>query len=246
MTILSVNVNKIALLRNSRGRDFPSVTGFAEQVIGMGVKGITVHPRPDQRHVTRKDVFALTDMLRSFPAVEFNIEGYPSNDFIELVLAVKPAQCTLVPDLPGQLTSDHGWDVAKNEVFLSTVLTRLKNANIRSSLFLDPSAAEVELVSHVGADRIELYTESFAESFSKPENEAVFNQFVEAAAKASALGIGLNAGHDLNLENLPKFLQLPNIIEVSIGHALIIESIELGIKTVIERYLAICSKSKAQ
>ncbi len=243
MTILSVNVNKIALLRNSRGRDFPSVTDFAEQVIGMGVKGITVHPRPDQRHVTRKDVFALSDMLRSFPAVEFNIEGYPSNDFIELVLEVKPAQCTLVPDLPGQLTSDHGWNVAKNEAFLSTVLTRLKNAGIRSSLFLDPSAAEVERVPGVGADRIELYTESFAESFGKPENAAVFDQFVEAAAKAGELGIGLNAGHDLNLENLPKFLQLPNIIEVSIGHALIVESIQLGVKTVIERYLAICRKS---
>ena len=242
MTILSVNVNKIALLRNSRGRDFPSVTGFAEQVIEMGVKGITVHPRPDQRHVTRKDVFALTDMLRSYPDVEFNIEGYPTNDFVELVLEVKPAQCTLVPDLPGQLTSDHGWNVVKNEVFLHAVLTRLKNANIRSSLFLDPSAAEVELVPSVGADRIELYTESFAESFGTPENEGIFTQFAEAAIKATELGIGLNAGHDLNLKNLPKFLELPNIIEVSIGHALVVESIQYGIGTVIERYLGICSK----
>jgi pyridoxine 5-phosphate synthase len=243
MTILSVNVNKIALLRNSRGREFPSVTGFAEQVIGMGVKGITVHPRPDQRHITRSDVFALSDMLRSYPEVEFNIEGYPSNDFVELVLEVKPAQCTLVPDLPGQLTSDHGWNVAKNEVFLSAVLTRLKNAAIRSSIFLDPSVAEVDLVPSVGADRIELYTESFADSFGQPANEQIFAQFAAAAAKATELGIGLNAGHDLNLENLAKFLQLPNILEVSIGHALVVESIEHGIGHVIERYLGICNDS---
>ena len=242
MTILSVNVNKIALLRNSRGRDFPSVTGFAEQVIEMGVKGITVHPRPDQRHVTRRDVFALSEMLKSYPDVEFNIEGYPTNDFVELVLQVKPAQCTLVPDLPGQLTSDHGWNIVKNETFLTAVLTRLKNAGVRSSIFLDPSAAEVELVPSVGADRIELYTESFAESFGQPENEAVFAQFAAAAAKATELGIGLNAGHDLNLENLPKFLELPKIIEVSIGHALVVESIQHGVGQVIERYLAICAK----
>lgn len=243
MTVLSVNVNKIALLRNSRGRDFPSVTGFAEQVIEMGVKGITVHPRPDERHVTRKDVFALSEMLQSYPDVEFNIEGYPSNDFVELVLDVKPAQCTLVPDLPGQLTSDHGWDVTKNEVFLGAVLTRLKNANVRSSLFLDPSEAEVELVPRVGADRIELYTESFADSFGKSENEKVFSEFLAAAAKATELGIGINAGHDLNLENLAKFLQIPNILEVSIGHALVVESINHGVANVIKRYLKLCNEA---
>ena len=244
MTVLSVNVNKIALLRNSRGRDFPSVTGFAEQVIALGVKGITIHPRPDQRHITRADVFALADMLRSYPDVEFNIEGYPSNEFVELVLDVKPAQCTLVPDLPGQLTSDHGWNIANNEVLLGAVLTRLKNAGIRSSLFLDPSAAEVDLVSNVGADRIELYTESFAETFGQAENEQIFSQFAAAAERAAKLGIGVNAGHDLNLENLPKFLQLPNIIEVSIGHALVVESIQYGVGSVLERYLAICNKAQ--
>ncbi len=245
MTVLSVNVNKIALLRNSRGRDFPSVTGFAQQVIALGVKGITVHPRPDQRHITRKDVFELSEMLSSYPDVEFNIEGYPSNDFVELVLEVKPQQCTLVPDLPGQLTSDHGWNIKQNEVFLGAVLTRLKNANVRSSLFLDPSLDEVQRVPMVGADRIELYTESYAESFGQPNNDAILQQFTEAAAMAASLEIGVNAGHDLNLENLPKFLQIPNILEVSIGHALVVESLQLGVSTVIEQYLSICQVNQS-
>lgn len=244
MTVLSVNVNKIALLRNSRGRDYPNVVEFAEQVIECGVKGITIHPRPDQRHITRQDVFELSDMLKAHPEVEFNIEGYPSNDFMELVLEISPAQCTLVPDLPGQLTSDHGWNVAKNETFLDAVVTRLKNAGVRSSLFLDPDVSSVEKVSRLGADRIELYTEQFASDFGTKKEEACFQQYREAAAKAVELQVGLNAGHDLDLQNLAKFLTIPNILEVSIGHALVVESIQQGVSSVIEQYLQICQAAK--
>lgn len=240
MTVLSVNVNKIALLRNSRGRDFPNVVDFAAQVIDLGVKGITVHPRPDQRHITRQDVFDLSDFLNSNKDVEFNIEGYPTNDFVELVLEVKPAQCTLVPDQPGQLTSDHGWNVANNETFLNAVLSRLKNAGIRSALFLDADVSSLEKVKEVGADRVELYTEQFASDFGSSKNEETFQQYLAAAAKAGELGIGLNAGHDLDLLNLPKFLTIPGILEVSIGHALVVESLQQGFKPVVEQYLDIC------
>lgn len=243
MTILSVNVNKIALLRNSRGRDFPNVVDFAAQVIDMGVKGITVHPRPDQRHITRQDVFDLSDFLKSKADVEFNIEGYPSNDFVELVLEVKPAQCTLVPDQPGQLTSDHGWNVGKNETFLSAVLNRLNNAGIRSALFMDADASALERVKDIGADRVELYTEQFASDFGSAKEEETFQRYLVAAAKASELGIGLNAGHDLDLQNLPKFLTIPEILEVSIGHALVVESLQQGVGAVVKQYLDICRSS---
>lgn len=240
MTVLSVNVNKIALLRNSRGRDFPNVVDFAAQVIDMGVKGITVHPRPDQRHITRQDVFDLSDFLSSKEGVEFNIEGYPSNDFVELVLEVRPAQCTLVPDQPGQLTSDHGWNVDKNETFLNAVLSRLNNAGIRSALFMDADASSLEKVKEVGANRVELYTEQFASDFDTDKEEQTFRQYFDAAAKAAELGIGLNAGHDLDLQNLPKFLTIPGMLEVSIGHALVVESLQQGIGPVVKQYLDIC------
>jgi len=239
VTVLSVNVNKIALLRNSRGRDFPSVVGFSEQLIGLGVKGITVHPRPDERHITRRDVYALSEMLKDKPQVEFNIEGYPSQDFMKLVLEVCPDQCTLVPDSPEQLTSDHGWNILENLPVLQQVLSELRNSGVRSSLFLDPDPEMVDHVTGVAADRIELYTEDFASHFNGPEQESVFERYRAAATRACQLGIGINAGHDLDLQNLAKFLQIPNILEVSIGHALIVESLQLGVTTVIERYLAI-------
>jgi pyridoxine 5-phosphate synthase len=239
VTVLSVNVNKIALLRNSRGRDFPSVVGFSEQLIELGVKGITVHPRPDERHVTRRDVYALSEMLRDKPQVEFNIEGYPSEDFIKMVLEVCPDQCTLVPDSPDQLTSDHGWNIPPNQSVLQQVLSELRNSGVRSSLFLDPDAEMVDQVPSVAADRIELYTEDFASHYTGPEQESIFECYRLAAQRADQLGIGLNAGHDLDLQNLAKFLQIPNILEVSIGHALVVESLQLGVPTVIERYLTI-------
>lgn len=243
MTVLSVNVNKIALLRNSRGRDFPCVVGFSEQLIDLGVKGITVHPRPDERHVTRRDVYALSEMLRDKPQVEFNIEGYPSEDFIKMVLEVCPDQCTLVPDSPGQLTSDHGWNIPENQFVLQQVLSELREGGVRSSLFLDPDPEMVGHVTRVAADRIELYTENFANHYAGPQQEAVFERYRAAAQRAGQLGIGINAGHDLDLQNLTKFLQIPNILEVSIGHALIVESLQLGVTEVIKRYLTIVDAS---
>lgn len=239
MTVLSVNVNKIALLRNSRGRDFPSVVGFSEQLIELGVKGITVHPRPDERHITRRDVYALSEMLQDRPQVEFNIEGYPSEDFMKMVHEVSPDQCTLVPDSPDQLTSDHGWNIVQNTSVLQQVLSELRASGIRSSLFLDPDPEMVEQVPSVAADRIELYTEDFASHYGGPQQEQVFERYRVAAQRAGQLGIGLNAGHDLDLQNLATFLQIPNILEVSIGHALVVESLQQGVSAVIERYLAI-------
>jgi pyridoxine 5-phosphate synthase len=243
MTVLSVNVNKIALLRNSRGRDFPSVIEFAKRVIGLGVKGITVHPRPDERHITRRDIRELTSFLADYPGVEFNIEGYPSEDFMELVLNAKPDQCTLVPDAPDQLTSDHGWDISAHESLLSNVLGRLRDADIRSSIFLDPDVEMVERVPSVGADRIELYTESYAQAFGGESQDAVLEKYRAAALRASQLGLGLNAGHDLDLANLGGFLTIPSILEVSIGHALIVESLHQGVDKVIARYLALCAEA---
>ncbi len=239
MTVLSVNVNKIALLRNSRGRDVPSVLGFTAQLIGLGVKGITVHPRPDERHISRRDVYELSEFLQDKPEVEFNIEGYPSDDFIKMVKEVCPAQCTLVPDKPDQLTSDHGWDILANESGLARTLSDLRESGIRSSLFLDPDPAAVTNVSRVGADRIELYTEDYARNFGGPEQDTVLQGYREAAGAAQELGIGVNAGHDLDLLNLAKFLEIPNVLEVSIGHALVVESLQQGVEAVIARYHAI-------
>lgn len=239
MTILSVNVNKIALLRNSRGRNFPDVLLFVRRLIGMGVKGITVHPRQDERHVTRQDVVDITALLREFPGLEFNIEGYPSPEFMDLIVRARPAQCTLVPDAPDQLTSDHGWDVRVNAALLRNVLEQLRGLGVRSSLFLDPSVESVEQVREIGPDRIELYTEAYACAFGTPQEAAVFESYRAAAQRASELGIGLNAGHDLDLHNLARFLQIPAILEVSIGHALVVESLEQGIDNVVRQYLAI-------
>ena len=243
MTVLSVNVNKIALLRNSRGRDYPSVTGFVRTCLDLGVKGVTVHPRPDERHVRRQDVFDIADLLQDWSEVEFNIEGYPSDEFLDLVLAARPAQCTLVPDEPGQLTSDHGWDIGANRELLIQVNGRLREAGIRSSLFIDPDVAMIEQVPSVHADRVELYTEEYAESFGTERQGQVLANYRGAAEAATRLGLGVNAGHDLNLDNLGEFLTIPNILEVSIGHALVVEALHLGIDTVIGRYLALTSRA---
>lgn len=243
MTLLSVNVNKIALLRNSRGRDYPSVTGFVETCLELGVKGITVHPRPDERHVRRQDVYDIAALLKNRAGVEFNIEGYPSAEFLDLVLAVQPAQCTLVPDQPGQLTSDHGWDVSANRKLLKEVTGRLRDAGIRSSLFLDPDVEAVQRVPAVGADRIELYTEEYAVAYGTGEQSQVWEKYHAAADSAVQAGLGVNAGHDLNLVNLADFLRIPGILEVSIGHALVVEALHLGIGMVIQKYLAIAAEA---
>jgi pyridoxine 5-phosphate synthase len=242
-TVLSVNVNKIALLRNSRGRNFPDLLYFVRRLIQLGVRGITVHPRQDERHVTRQDVVEITALLTEFPGVEFNIEGYPSPQFMALIERVRPAQCTLVPDAPEQLTSDHGWDIARHEALLREVLTQLRGWGVRSSVFLDPDIAQVRAAAALGRaqgpDRIELYTEAYASAFGTAQEEAVFEAYRAAAAAATALGLGLNAGHDLDLHNLGRFLSIPHILEVSIGHALVVEALEQGLESVIRQYHAI-------
>lgn len=242
MTVLSVNVNKIALLRNSRGTNYPDLLYFVRKILGHGIKGITVHPRPDERHITRQDARDIAALLQKHPGVEFNIEGYPSPDFMALIDNLRPAQCTLVPDEPGQLTSDHGWQIAKNRDLLGEVLPQLRDWGVRSSLFLDPAPADAELAADVGTDRIELYTEHFARTFAagdERKTQSVLSTYLNTADRALACGLGINAGHDLNLHNLALFLSGGQVQEVSIGHALIVESLELGMDEVLRRYQAI-------
>jgi pyridoxine 5-phosphate synthase len=240
MTMLSVNLNKIALLRNSRGRDYPNVVEFAEKFIALGVQGITIHPREDERHITRQDAYDLAELLASQANIEFNIEGYPSADFLSLVHELKPTQCTLVPDSPDQLTSDHGWDLNQQSGFLLPVCQALNDDNIRSAIFLDPDIEQIKQVPNTKAQRIELYTECYANTYATEANEEVFVSYKKATEYAQSLNIGVNAGHDLDLSNLQKFLSIENILEVSIGHALTIESIELGMKPVVAHYLKLC------
>ncbi|NQZ33224.1 MAG: pyridoxine 5'-phosphate synthase [Oceanospirillaceae bacterium] len=243
MTKLSVNLNKIALLRNSRGRDFPSVVNFANKFMALGVEGITVHPRQDERHITQQDAYDLGDLLAENAAVEYNIEGYPSEDFLLLVEKIKPTQCTLVPDAPDQLTSDHGWDLQQDMQLVQDTCARLKKAGVRAAIFLDPDVQHVELAAKSGCDRVEFYTESFAQSFNTEQGESILTQYKQAVARAIELGIEVNAGHDLDLQNLPTFLTISGVLEVSIGHVLTIECIEQGMQSVIAQYLQICKNS---
>ena len=232
MTKLSVNINKVATIRNARGGNNPDVCRFALDCETMGAEGITVHPRPDERHIRRADVFALRPLLHT----EFNIEGYPSKEFIELVLQVKPAQVTLVPDAPDQLTSNHGWDTVAHQEFLTEVVATFNEAGIRTSVFVDPDAKMVEYAAKTGADRVELYTEPYAAGYAK-DREAAIAPYITAAKAARKNGLGLNAGHDLSLDNLAYFAQsISNLDEVSIGHALICDALYLGIKETIRRY----------
>ncbi len=233
MTRLSVNINKIATLRNARGGNMPDVQRVAQDCERFGAQGITVHPRPDERHIRYKDV----ELLKPLITTEFNIEGNPIPKFIELVLKYKPHQVTLVPDDPGQLTSDHGWDTIKHKDFLIDTIARFKEAGIRTSIFVDPDPKMVEHAKITGTDRVELYTESYASGFASDKKKAVA-PFVEAAKVAREVGLGLNAGHDLNLENLRFFVRsIPWIDEVSIGHALICEALYLGLENTIKLYL---------
>ncbi len=246
MTLLSVNLNKIALLRNSRGHDYPNVLDYARRFMALGVQGITVHPRPDQRHITRKDAYDLAELLAEHPDVEFNIEGYPSEDFLRLVEDCRPSQCTLVPDDASQLTSDHGWDMQRHGERLRPLIAGLQDSGIRVAVFLDPELAQLQAAAASGAERIELYTEAWARSHGSSQAEAVLAQYRKTALQAAALGLGSNAGHDLNLQNLPDFLSIPGILEVSIGHALIVECIDMGMERVVQRYLEICRHSKRE
>lgn len=232
MTKLSVNINKIATLRNARGGDVPNVVKVALDCESFGAEGITVHPRPDERHIRRRDVYDLRPLLRT----EFNIEGYPAPEFIDLVLKVKPHQVTLVPDSPTQLTSNAGWDTKTHLDFLSEVLEEFNNAGIRTSVFVSADVEMVEYAAKAGADRVELYTEPYATAYPQGE-EAAVAPFVEAAKAARSLGLGLNAGHDLSLVNLNYFHQsIPWLDEVSIGHALISDALYLGLERTIQEY----------
>lgn len=234
MTRLSVNINKVATLRNARGENVPDVEKFAVDCERLGAQGITVHPRPDERHITRADVYALRPLVKT----EFNIEGYPSPEFLDLVCEVRPDQVTLVPDSPDAITSSAGWNVAANADFLRDVCARLSEAGIRSSIFVDADPAQVRAAAEVGANRVELYTKPYADNYHA-DREAAVKPFVEASREALTLGLGLNAGHDLNLDNLAFFHeQLPLLDEVSIGHALVSDALYLGIAETIKRYLA--------
>ena len=234
MTRLSVNVNKIATLRNARGHNLPDLLQVVKDCERFGAEGITVHPRPDERHIRYQDVRDIKKIITT----EFNIEGNPKEQkFIDLVLEVKPDQVTLVPDNSDQLTSDHGWDTIKERDFLVQTINLFKTAGIRTSIFLDPNPELISSAKETGADRIELYTESYCKLFRNSKELAVA-PFVETAKKADSAGLGINAGHDLNLENL-RFLKvkLPKLLEVSIGHALICDAIYLGLENTIQLYL---------
>ena len=244
MTVLSVNLNKIALLRNSRGRDFPNVVEFARKFFDLGVRGITIHPREDERHITRRDALDLGRLVNDLGNIELNIEGYPSVEFLKLVERVNPAQCTLVPDSPSQLTSDHGWDLTKHFNRVRDTCSRLNSAGIRSAIFLDPEIDQIRIAPNTGTKRIELYTEEYAATYDTKENEKIFQKFKEATKLAQELKLGVNAGHDLDLTNLAKILGIGGILEVSIGHALTVESIERGMDEVIGKYLDICNQAR--
>lgn len=232
MTRLSVNINKVATLRNARGGDVPNVVKVALDCETFGADGITVHPRPDERHIRKADVYDLRPLLRT----EFNIEGYPSSDFIDLVLKVKPHQVTLVPDSPTQITSNSGWDTKGNLDFLTEVLDKFNTAGIRTSVFVSADTEMIEYAAKAGADRVELYTEPYATAFQK-DPEAAIAPFVEGAKAARKLGLGLNAGHDLSLQNLNFFYKnIPWLDEVSIGHALISDALYLGLERTIQEY----------
>jgi pyridoxine 5-phosphate synthase len=234
MTKLSVNINKIATLRNSRGGNNPDLVKVALDAERFGAEGITVHPRPDERHIRYQDVFDLKKVIQT----EFNIEGNPKEQkFVELVLANKPSQVTLVPDTEGQLTSNHGWDTIKHQSYLKDIIAVFKTAGIRVSIFVDPAEDMVEAAQSTGTDRIELYTEAYASGYHEDKEQAI-KPYVIAAKLAGKLGMGINAGHDLDLHNLQYFSQnIPGLLEVSIGHALICDSLYFGLENTIQMYL---------
>lgn len=239
MTQLSVNVNKLATLRNSREKNNPDVLKMTLDIIRFGAQGITVHPRPDGRHIRKQDVYAISEAIN----VEFNIEGYPDENFLALVTDVKPAQCTLVPDSPTVLTSNAGWNIEENADLLANTVKILHQSGIRTSLFIDPFALkthEIPLLSEIGTDRVELYTEAYADAYGTSQQSSVFKVYQYIAQQVHQANIGINAGHDLNLDNLKFFIEnIPLIDEVSIGHALICDALYLGMENTIKRYLAL-------
>ena len=233
MTKLSVNINKIATLRNSRGGNTPNLIEFAKDVQDYGAEGVTIHPRPDERHIRYQDAYDLKPIVHT----EYNIEGNPISKFVDMVLSIKPIQVTLVPDAIDALTSNAGWDTIKHKDFLSEIIAEFRQNNIRTSVFLDPDLSQVEGAKEIGADRIELYTEAFAYQYGLG-NKAAIEPYTKCAELANKINIGVNAGHDLSLENIKFFKNnIPGLLEVSIGHALISESLYLGVENVVQMYL---------
>lgn len=246
-TLLSVNVNKVALLRNSRHLGIPSVTRAATLCLQAGAHGITVHPRPDARHIRAGDVRELHALLRKdWPRAEFNIEGNPFHNLMEFVRELRPHQCTFVPDSEGQFTSDHGWDLAKDGERVKPLIAEAKALGVRVSLFMDADARAIPLARSVGADRVELYTEPYAAAWGTPGQAEQLRRFADAAQAAHAAGLGVNAGHDLNRDNLPDFLRaVPGVQEVSIGHALVADALETGYAATVAAYLAAIRRAAA-
>ncbi len=233
MTKLSVNINKIATLRNSRGGDTPNLVQFAKDIQEFGAQGVTIHPRPDERHIRYKDAYDLKPIVYT----EFNIEGNPISKFVDMVSSIKPTQVTLVPDAENAITSNAGWDTIKHSDFLTEIIQEFKRNNIRTSVFLNSDLKQVEGAKATGTDRIELYTEDFAHQYSLGNRDAI-KPYIQCAELANSIGLGLNAGHDLSLDNIKFFKDnIPNLLEVSIGHALISESLYLGIENVVNMYL---------
>jgi len=244
MTKLSVNLNKIALLRNTRPLGIPSVTGAAVTALGAGAHGITVHPRPDGRHIRPHGVDHLAALLKSHPEAEFNIEGNPFENALDMVRAARPHQFTLVPDDPGAFTSDHGWNLARDAGRLRPLIAEIKALGVRVSLFMDAEADAMAAAARVGADRVELYTEPYAKAFGTADEARVLATYAAAARAALDAGLGVNAGHDLNQHNLPAFLSaVPGVLEVSIGHALIADALDDGLAQTVRNYLAAVARA---
>jgi len=248
-TALSVNLNKIALIRNSREGDYPSIVKHAQICLDAGAEGITVHPRPDQRHIRPADVFDLAKLVAPIQGIEFNVEGNPFAGpqegypgFMQLIEQTRPDQATLVPDSDDQLTSDHGFDLTKTGDKLKPIIDQLHAWDCRVSLFMDPDVEQIKLAKAIGADRIELYTGPYAAAYRQQSDnlDKLFEQYYRAGEAAAELGLGLNAGHDLDLDNLGRFRQVPNLLEVSIGHALTVDSIAMGMSEAVKRYHHIC------
>jgi pyridoxine 5-phosphate synthase len=246
MTRLSVNLNKVALLRNSRTLGIPSVVRAGRIALEAGARGLTVHPRPDERHIRPHDVYELAELVRSHPHVEYNIEGNPFENMLAYANKVRPHQCTLVPDDPAQFTSDHGWNVALDGHRLRPVIAELKSLNIRVSLFMDAEAENMARAADIGADCVELYTEPYAQSYGTASQSKTIEQFAASAAAATKAGLVVNAGHDLNQQNLASFLAaVKPVAEVSIGHALIADAIEFGLEQTVRQYLQAIERSNA-
>ncbi|MGB3297667.1 MAG: pyridoxine 5'-phosphate synthase [Phormidesmis sp.] len=238
MTHLSVNLNKVALLRNARSLTIPSVVKMGEIIIAAGAHGLTVHPRPDERHIRRTDVYDLANLLEKHPTIEYNIEGNPLEaPFMDIIREVRPHQCTLVPDDLTQNTSDHGWNVAKDADKLKPIIKEINELGCRVSLFIDPDIEQIKRAGQLECERIELYTEPYATAYREGSGDESFERYKRAAECAHSVGLGVNGGHDLNLDNLPKFKEIPNLLEVSIGHALTADALEMGFAGAVKAYL---------